>query len=621
MMMPAAKRAAMQSAASGSLARWGRSLRQAKLGKSERTERPAGLRRVLGSIRVRLAGLVLIVAIPLILLSATIVWQNYRMALGTSGLMAVRLRASAVARQAAAVGGAEQMMQALAQVDEIFTGDIGACRNRLIGVLSLQLQRYSNLAAFDAAGHWRCSAADLPSAPPAATLEQANRPLLDQASRGTSFAFGAVRRSLRTSGWVIPLIYPVRSAGRVRGFLYAGLRTDGLSEAHGAGLPELAAVWLAGPGGSLTQVGATGPAGLPQAASLEELLAGDRTIDAQSTGGAPYAYASADIGDGYRILVASPAAADRAAAHDLLVKRIVQLTLLLMLGLAAVAVGAHVALVEPLDQLARAVARWRHGGGFDPSGIDDPPTEIRELAATFGSATRALAEHEDRQRKAVEQQDLLMKEIHHRVKNNLQIVASLLNLQASRIRAPEAKAEFASARDRVRALATLHRHLYVEGEMHSINMRSFLTELCGQLFQAMGEREGKRITLNIEATELQMSSDQAVPLSLIVTEAVSNALKYAFPNGRKGHVDVRLTSDAEVAELVVCDNGIGIPAGKAETDMGPRDGIGITLIRGFARQLGGDLTVEEKDGTSYCLRMRLHRRYEPESAALEALPA
>jgi two-component sensor histidine kinase len=292
-----------------------------------------------------------------------------------------------------------------------------------------------------------------------------------------------------------------------------------------------------------------------------------------------------------------------------------------MLGLAAVAVGAHVALVEPLDQLARAVARWRHGGGFDPSGIDDPPTEIRELAATFGSATRALAEHEDRQRRAVEQQDLLMKEIHHRVKNNLQIVASLLNLQASRIRAPEAKAEFASARDRVRALATLHRHLYVEGEMHSINMRSFLTELCGQLFQAMGEREGKRITLNIEATELQMSSDQAVPLSLIVTEAVSNALKYAFPNGRKGHVDVRLTSDAEVAELVVCDNGIGIPAGKAETDMGPRDGIGITLIRGFARQLGGDLTVEEKDGTSYCLRMRLHRRYEPESAALEALPA
>ena len=133
------------------------------------------------------------------------------------------------------------------------------------------------------------------------------------------------------------------------------------------------------------------------------------------------------------------------------------------------------------------------------------------------------------------------------MKNNLQIVASLLNLQASRIRVPEARAEFASARDRVRALATLHRHLYAHGEVHTINMPDFLTELCGQLFQAMGEIEGHRIRLTIEASPLQMSSDQAVPLSLIVTEAVSNALKYAFPQGRTGHVLLRLTADGETS--------------------------------------------------------------------------
>jgi len=578
----------------------------------------ASFDRIFGSVRVRLAGLVLIVAIPLILLSVTIVWQNYKMALDTSGLAAVRLRESAIARHAAAIGGAEQMMQALAQVDEMFTGDVAVSRSRLSGVLSLQRQRYSNLAAFDAAGQWRCSAADLPSGTPVATLEQSNSTLFDRASRSGSFVFGAVRRSSLTGGSIIPLIYPVRRAGQLQGFLYAGLRIDWFATPQGAGLPGLDAVWLAGPGGSLTQLGATGPAGLPRSASLSTLLSSDEAIDALSIGGTPYAYASSDLGGGYRILVASPAAADRAAAHRLLMKRILQLTLLLILGLAAVAVGAHVALVEPLDQLAKAVARWRHGGGFDPSGIDDPPTEIRELATTFGNATRALLEHEASQRKAVEQQDLLMKEIHHRVKNNLQIVASLLTLQASRIRAPEAKAEFASARARVRAVATLHRHLYAEGEVHSINMRSFLTELCGQLFQAMGEREGHRITLNIEATELQMSSDQAVPLSLIVTEAVSNALKYAFPNGRPGHVDVRLTSSSEVAELVICDNGIGIPAGKAETEMGPRDGIGITLKRGFARQLGGELTVEENDGTLYRLRMSLQPRQEDETAVKQA---
>jgi two-component sensor histidine kinase len=193
------------------------------------------------------------------------------------------------------------------------------------------------------------------------------------------------------------------------------------------------------------------------------------------------------------------------------------------------------------------------------------------------------------------------------VKNNLQIVASLLNLQASRIRVPEARAEFASARDRVRALATLHRHLYAQGEVHTINMPVFLTELCGQLFQAMGETEGQRISLNIESAPLQMSSDQAVPLSLIVTEAVSNALKYAFPGGRTGAVTVRLHADSDAAELVVEDNGVGIPPGRMDSETGPRDGIGIQLIRGFARQLGGELTVEEAAGTRYTLRIKLHR--------------
>jgi two-component sensor histidine kinase len=187
-----------------------------------------------------------------------------------------------------------------------------------------------------------------------------------------------------------------------------------------------------------------------------------------------------------------------------------------------------------------------------------------------------------------------------------------MNLQASRIRQPEAKAEFQSARDRIRALATLHRHLYAHGELHTINMRGFLTELCGQLLQAIGESptgaaSGGRIKLHIEAPELQMSSDQAVPMALIVTEAVSNAAKYAFPAGRRGSIEVRLTTEGDTARLVIEDDGVGIPAGRAETETGIRDGIGIQLIRGFARQLGATLTVTEDGGTRYMLTVKLHR--------------
>ena len=173
------------------------------------------------------------------------------------------------------------------------------------------------------------------------------------------------------------------------------------------------------------------------------------------------------------------------------------------------------------------------------------PAELRQLSTAFTQAARSLAAHETTLSRAEARQELLIKEIHHRVKNNLQIIASLLNLQANRIRQPEARAEFASARDRVRALATLHRYLYSEGELQTLNMRSFLQELCTQLFQAIGEKQGRRIQLHIEAAEIELATDQAVPLSLVVTEAVSNAVKYAFPGGRSGHVHVILSDLGE----------------------------------------------------------------------------
>lgn len=244
---------------------------------------------------------------------------------------------------------------------------------------------------------------------------------------------------------------------------------------------------------------------------------------------------------------------------------------------------------------------------FDFDQRMDLPLELRGLALSFKRATRALARREQQLLVANQHQDLAMQEIHHRVKNNLQIIASLLNLQSSRIRVPEARAEFQSARDRVRALATLHRHLYAHGGVHTINMRLFILELCGQLFQAMGETEGDRLTLIVEAPELEMSSDQAVPLSLIVTETVSNAIKYAYPAGRRGTISVRLSRIDDFVELEVCDDGVGIPAGRVETDTGTRDGIGIQLINGFCRQLGAALEVEQGNGTRYNVRMKLRR--------------
>ncbi len=343
---------------------------------------------------------------------------------------------------------------------------------------------------------------------------------------------------------------------------------------------------------------------------------------------APGRFLSRDVVAGMDLLVTTLPSPAESRALSVFLWRVIAIALLLALCLAAVLIGASRLIVQPLRAVTRSVTQWRRAGAYAPRLTRSTPIELRQLSRAFSDATHALTAHEERLRVAESHQTLLIKEIHHRVKNNLQIIASLLNLQANRIRQPEARAEFASARDRVRALATLHRHLYSDGELHTLNMRSFLIELCGQLFQAIGEKEGRRIRLEIEAPDIVMSTDQAVPLALVVTEAVSNAIKYAFPGGRSGVVSVRLTEEMEgIAKLVIQDNGIGIPAGRAETETGIRDGLGIQLIRGFARQLGATLDVLEgeadaagrSEGTRYTLLVPLNPKVETYDEAEDAI--
>ncbi len=188
---------------------------------------------------------------------------------------------------------------------------------------------------------------------------------------------------------------------------------------------------------------------------------------AASAHGTPYAYAATALPNGWRLVTAYRATREHRTALRLLSFRLAELALVVVAGLAAIVFGAETAFGRPLRQLSAAVMRWRAGGAFDPGSLAGAPNEVHDLARSFTEATTALQEREAQLMRAEANQKLLMLEVHHRVKNNLQIIASLLNLQASRIRVPEARAEFQAARDRVRALATLHRHLYAEGELHT----------------------------------------------------------------------------------------------------------------------------------------------------------
>ena len=285
----------------------------------------------------------------------------------------------------------------------------------------------------------------------------------------------------------------------------------------------------------------------------------------------------------------------------------VSLALIAATSIVAAVVGVEIVVIRPLRNVRQAIDAWRIGQPFDSRVDRSLPSELRAFSLSFKRATRRLVRREAELRDAIARQELAMQEVHHRVKNNLQIVASLLNLQASRIRSPAIQAEFKSARNRVTALTTVHRHLYAYGEVQTINMRAFLLELCEQLFQAMGEVPGGRLLLEVDAPELDMSSDQVVPLALIVTEAVANAIKYAYPAGRGGTICVSLSQADGITELDISDDGVGIAAGQESVADEVRNGIGIQLINGFARQLGAELVVRHDDGTHYQVRMTLRR--------------
>jgi two-component sensor histidine kinase len=550
-----------------------------------------------GSIRARVVALGLIAAIPAAGMAGIIAGQDYTSRERVAIEHVARLQGLAIARIDVAVASLDAALVGLAGALPVTAR---LCTAMFPQDFHLAPHDAPPLALLDAAGKVVCSSGTDTAL---RRTDVGDTDWFRRAEAGAAPALGTI------AGGDVTVVAVAAPGGRV---LAAVLPPDWFAK---IGRPDIdaaeAAIWLFDANGNIVASNGLATEALPDITTLVKLnRSKDATLLAPSAGGIPYAYASTRLSNGWQVIGAYRSTREHVKALRVLYTRLADLAALLLLGLAVTVLGADIAFGDPLRRLRTALADWQAGGGFDEHALASAPTELVELARSFNQSTISLQEQKAELERARARQELLMLEIHHRVKNNLQIVASLLNLQASRIRVPEARAEFQSARDRVRALATLHRHLYSEGEIHTINMPSFLAELCGQLFQAMGETQGERIKLMIEAAELRLSTDQAVPLALIVTEAVTNAIKYGFPGGRSGTVSIRLTQCEAALDLVIADDGVGIPPGPSETETGTRDGIGLQLIRGFSRQLGATLEVTQQPGT--CYRIHMPMRGQPD---------
>lgn len=211
----------------------------------------------------------------------------------------------------------------------------------------------------------------------------------------------------------------------------------------------------------------------------------------------------------------------------------------------------------------------------------------------------ALRETNETLRQSLVEKTSLLKEVHHRVKNNLQIISSLLNLQISHEANPAVGLALRTTQERLRSMALLHETLYRSESLAWVDFAAYVENLCAHLFRAFGSEAG-RVKLLCQTPPMELSLDQAVPCGLIINELVSNALKYAFPGNQTGCITVRLRSEAQThLTLSVIDDGVGLPASLDPTHTST---LGLQLVMILTAQLGGRIEVERTGGTSFHLR-------------------
>ena len=226
--------------------------------------------------------------------------------------------------------------------------------------------------------------------------------------------------------------------------------------------------------------------------------------------------------------------------------------------------------------------------------------QLQEQQREIHSQYQLLKELNARQEKLLAEKEYLLKELHHRIKNNLQIVISLLNAQSDFLESPPALLAIRESRERMQAIALIHQKLYQTDNAALIDMRSYIQELVGYLESSFTDKRGISFQLNIDPITLDMS--QAVPLGLILNEGITNAVKYAFPPGLPGEISVVLRQGSgQELFLKIADNGKGLPR---NFDLSESHSLGVQLMKLFAEQLEGEIRFHTGDGVQISLTFK-----------------
>jgi len=206
-----------------------------------------------------------------------------------------------------------------------------------------------------------------------------------------------------------------------------------------------------------------------------------------------------------------------------------------------------------------------------------------------------LKDAENKIKASLKDKEVLLREIHHRVKNNMQIISSLLNLQIDYLNDEDAIDVLKESQNRVKSMAMIHEKLYLSTDLTKINFVDYIQSLISNLFYSYNVKED-HIKPILKIEDVNLNIETAIPCGLIITELISNCLKYAFPNQMKGKIIISLKQVEDKFELIISDNGIGLPE---NININKIKTLGILLVKSLTEQIDGKISIQRKNGTQF----------------------
>jgi two-component sensor histidine kinase len=536
------------------------------------------------TLNQRLIFAVCVALAPIALLSITQGMRSYEVG---QRLMKERLVSSALATAAVQrepIVEAQRVLEMLAR-DPAVRDMTATCSDDLRDMLRDNRQ-IVNYIRSDAAGRVRCSAI-----PSSEEVSFRGESWWREAINARTFSLSRPTLGQVSKRRVLLALHPLfdNRTGAFEGMVSAGIQLSWIETAlQRTTLSKDAVAAIAGTNGEILVAPKPFPVSRVNVAGSF-----NTAIPAKGADGRQWFYSSAPIYDrALTVVYAEPQNMAAGFTRNNLRADIIFPLLAIIAASIAVWIGVTLAVTQwlhELGKLAHQFARGNHPG--DRARFAHAPEEIVALSNDLHDMAAGMEARNADLESAAAANLGLAREVNHRVKNNLQLIISLLGLQARQVRDPAAILALSQTRNRVATLGLIYRLMYDEAqhaEEGHINLRQLFEELCRQL-RTNGDI-GSNIDLHCEAPDAPCSIDTVIPLSLFVLEAVTNAGTHAYSDGQPGDVLIRLTSDERNFELTITDEGVGFDSNA------PTSTMGMELMRAFALQLNGNLSIEALPG-------------------------